>query len=139
MPLCLKRIPNQQFKRSSRLELPQITLYANDMLNSPNIGEVTSNEACLRLLTEHNNRVFVFYPFQTRMEGDVRTARVYQFPTDTVFYNIHTDRPSCLTCAETEYYPIPAVAVVVKADVQLRNRRYGLDELQLDLGLGWMF
>jgi hypothetical protein len=29
--------------------------------------------------------------------------------------------------------------VVAKADAQLRDRRYGLDELQIDFGLGWMF
>lgn len=35
------------------------------------------------------------------------------------------------------YRPIPAI--VVKGDVQLRDRRYGDDTLQAHLGLGWMF
>jgi hypothetical protein len=34
---------------------------------------------------------------------------------------------------------LPIRQVVAKADVQLRDRRYGLDELQIDFGLGWMF
>jgi hypothetical protein len=35
------------------------------------------------------------------------------------------------------YRPIPAIAV--KADVQLRDRRYGDDELQGNAGLGFLF
>jgi hypothetical protein len=35
------------------------------------------------------------------------------------------------------YRPIPQLAF--KADLQLRDRRLGLDELQLDLGMGYMF
>jgi hypothetical protein len=35
------------------------------------------------------------------------------------------------------YRPIPSV--VVKADVQLRDREYGLDEQQWDVGIGYMF
>ena len=33
----------------------------------------------------------------------------------------------------------PISNVVVKADVQLRDRRYGDDELQVNVGTGWMF
>lgn len=33
----------------------------------------------------------------------------------------------------------PISQVVFKADVQLRDRRYGLDELGVNAGLGWMF
>jgi len=35
------------------------------------------------------------------------------------------------------YLPMPQV--VGKADVQLRDRRYGLDELLINFGVGWMF
>jgi hypothetical protein len=35
------------------------------------------------------------------------------------------------------YRPIPQLAF--KSDVQLRDRRYGLDEIQVDLGFGYMF
>jgi hypothetical protein len=35
------------------------------------------------------------------------------------------------------YRPIPQLAF--KSDVQLRDRRYGLDEIQIDLGFGYMF
>jgi hypothetical protein len=34
---------------------------------------------------------------------------------------------------------LPIRQLVAKADVQLRDRRYGLDELQINFGLGWMF
>jgi hypothetical protein len=29
--------------------------------------------------------------------------------------------------------------VVAKADFQLRDRRFGLDEMLIDLGIGWLF
>jgi hypothetical protein len=35
------------------------------------------------------------------------------------------------------YRPIPQLAF--KSDVQLRDRRYGLDEIQIDFGFGYMF
>ena len=34
---------------------------------------------------------------------------------------------------------LPIRQVVAKADFQLRDRRYGLDELQIDFGMGWLF
>jgi hypothetical protein len=34
---------------------------------------------------------------------------------------------------------LPIHQVVAKADFQLRDRRYGLDELQLNFGIGWLF
>jgi hypothetical protein len=34
---------------------------------------------------------------------------------------------------------LPIHQVVAKADVQLRDRRYGLDELQINFGIGWLF
>jgi hypothetical protein len=33
----------------------------------------------------------------------------------------------------------PIMQLVAKADVQLRDRRFGLDEYQIDFGFGWMF
>ena len=35
------------------------------------------------------------------------------------------------------FLPIPQV--VAKADLQMRDRRYGLDEMQIDFGIGWLF
>ena len=34
---------------------------------------------------------------------------------------------------------LPIHQVVAKADFQLRDRRYGLDELQINFGIGWLF
>ena len=34
---------------------------------------------------------------------------------------------------------LPIQHVVGKADVQLRDRRFGLDELLINFGVGWMF
>jgi hypothetical protein len=34
---------------------------------------------------------------------------------------------------------LPIRQVVAKADFQLRDRRYGLDEMQINFGLGWLF
>jgi hypothetical protein len=34
---------------------------------------------------------------------------------------------------------LPIRQVVAKADFQLRDRRYGLDELQINFGIGWLF
>jgi hypothetical protein len=34
---------------------------------------------------------------------------------------------------------LPIRQVVAKADFQLRDRRYGLDELGINFGIGWLF
>lgn len=96
-------------------DLPQITLFSNNMLESQGLGDVNTVEACLRLLAQHNARYFVFYPFQTRTEGGLRRAKVLQFPADTVFPLIHSETRACPTCAETENLPPAAVPIIVKA------------------------
>jgi hypothetical protein len=34
---------------------------------------------------------------------------------------------------------LPIRQVVFKTDLQLRDRRFGLDEMQIDFGMGWLF
>ena len=96
-------------------DLPQVTLFSNNMMESQGLGDVNSIEACLRMLAQHNGRYFVFFPFQTRTEGGVRRAKVLQFPVDTVFPVIHSEQRACPTCVETENLPPASVAVIVKA------------------------
>ena len=96
-------------------DLPQITLFANNMMESADLANYDQIEACLRLLALHNNRYFVFYPFQTRMEGGVRRAKVLQFPADTVFHIIHSEERVCLTCFDTGTLPPAQAAAIVRA------------------------
>ena len=97
-------------------ELPQITLYSNELLKSGTtaIDSFGSEQACLRLLLLRGSKYFVFYPAQTRGLESRRRPVVYEVSADEAFLSYHSEiRKDCLICTDTETVALSAIPLIV--------------------------